>query len=148
MSKKKPFNELDRKTKLIVIVILSFLVLLGLFIILGIFFLGMVGLFQLLGVTYESNRSLVFFGLLVLTLGFLFEVLAKLVKAQIINVKKAHLHVRVGIDILFTWFTVYIVDELIVSVAMHMWSQWIFALLLVAIDYAFDDRKIRNEKLA
>ncbi|MFG6147160.1 regulatory YrvL family protein [Halobacillus sp. B23F22_1] len=148
MSKKKPFNELDRKTKLVVIVILSFLVLLGLFIILGVFFLGMVGLFQLLGVTYESNRSLVFFGLLVITLGFLFEVLAKLIKAQIISGKKAHLNIRVGIDILFTWFTVYIVDELIVSVAMHLWSQWIFALLLVALDYAFDDRKIRNEKLA
>ncbi|MCP3027403.1 YrvL family regulatory protein [Halobacillus sp. A5] len=146
MSKKKPFNELDSKTKLMVITSLTFLVLLGLFFLLGVFFLGMVGLFQLLGVDYESNRSLVWFGMMVFAIGFIFEALAKLIKA--VKVKRAGLQFIIGIDLLFTWVSVYIVDELIAGVTMHFWSQWIFALLLVAVDYAFDDRKIRKEKLA
>ncbi|WP_159462123.1 YrvL family regulatory protein [Halobacillus sp. Marseille-P3879] len=146
MSKKKPFNELDGKTKMMVITSLTFLVLLGLFFLLGVFFLGMVGLFKLLGVSYESNRSLVLFGMLVFAVGFLFEALAKLIKAS--KVKKAGLQAIIAVDLLFTWVTVYIVDEIITGVTMHFWSQWIFALLLVAVDYAFDDRKIKREKLA
>ncbi|MCP3030991.1 regulatory YrvL family protein [Halobacillus sp. A1] len=151
MSKKKPFNELETKTKVVVISSLSFIILLGIALVLGVLFLGMVGLFQVLGVTYESNRSLILFGVLVFVIGAFFELLSKLLISLSLRyqfIRSQRVRVKIAVDLLVTWTAVYIVDEIVASVSMHFWSQWIFALLLVALDYAFDDRKLKQKKLA
>ncbi|MFC7319523.1 YrvL family regulatory protein [Halobacillus campisalis] len=151
MSKKKPFNELETKTKVVVISSLSFIILLGLALVLGVLFLGMVGLFQVLGVTYESNRSLILFGVLVFVIGAFFEILSKLFISISIRsnfIRSQRVRVKIAVDLLVTWTAIYIVDEIVASVTMHFWSQWIFAFLLVALDYAFDDRKLKQKKLA
>ncbi|MFC7062483.1 YrvL family regulatory protein [Halobacillus seohaensis] len=151
MSKKKPFNELDIKTRVIFITSLSFIILFGITVVLVGFFLGMVGFFQVTGVTYASKQSLLLFGTLVFLIGFIFEVFGKIVTSYSLKFQlksSAYLKVKIAIEFLFAWFAVYAVNKVVASVSMPLWSQGVFALLLIAVDYAFDDRQLKKQKLA
>ncbi|MCA1012737.1 regulatory YrvL family protein [Halobacillus halophilus] len=148
--KKHRFRHSFRKDKSTVFISMGILLLLGITIIFGVFFFGMVGLFQLMGVSYESVSSLLLFGVLIFILGLLFEAAAKIVK-MISSYTKPSPSVftvwRIFVDLLFTWLTIYTVDELVSQVTMVLWSEWFFTCLLVIVDYVFDEKK-HTKKLA
>jgi len=148
--KKHRFRHSFRKDKSAVFISVGFLLLLGIIIIFGVFFFGMVGLFKLMGVSYESVSSLLLFGVLIFILGLLFEAAAKIVKMFSLYSKPSpsvFLIWRIFVDLLFTWLTIYTVDELVSQVTMVLWSEWFFTFLLVTADYVFDEKK-QTKKLA
>ncbi|MGP4076223.1 YrvL family regulatory protein [Halobacillus sp. K22] len=71
--KKHRFRHSFRKDKSMVFISVGFLLLLGITTVFGVFFFGMVGLFELMGVSYESGWSLLLFGVLISILGLFFE---------------------------------------------------------------------------
>ncbi|UOQ45180.1 regulatory YrvL family protein [Halobacillus salinarum] len=133
---------------LITILSVVLLILLTAGAIFGGFFFGMVGLFEVIGVSYTSAWSLLLFAILVLLLGFFFEIMAKMVKALSVLAKPSPYVLRIWkpiVDTGFTWLTIYTVDELVKHVSLTAVSEWIFAVLLVVVDYLFDDKK-KNQK--
>ncbi|WP_179133925.1 YrvL family regulatory protein [Halobacillus massiliensis] len=151
MAKKRPFNELDRKTRTIVILSLFAVILLASLMIFFTFLLFMTGIFQLTDVTYETRRALVWFAMLLILVGFLLGALGKFISILLYAMKlprNVYFHVKLTISFFLAWAAVYIVNQIITSVTMHYWSQWVFAGVLIAADYAIDGRKLKREKLA
>ncbi len=104
----------------------------------------MVGLFELIGVTYSSNLGLLLFALLVFVLGFLFEAAAKMIITVSRLVQPSpfvFLLWKSIVYLTFTWLTIYTVDELVRDVTMTLGAEWIFAIALVVVDYVFDEKR-------
>lgn len=134
-----------------VFLFISVLVVLTLIVVFGGFFLGMVGLFNIMGVVYDSTLSLFIFAFLIFLLGFFFELIGKFIKFSSKKLKpSSHTFFmwKVVLDMSITWLTIYTVDELVTSVEMLFWSEMVFALLLIVIDYVFDNKKVQLKKLA
>ncbi|MBH0230426.1 regulatory YrvL family protein [Halobacillus yeomjeoni] len=141
----------NRGEKQRIILFISLLLTLTLTIVFSGFFLGTMGFFKVMGVTYKSNYGVFLFALLVFAVGFFFELGGKFLKSMSQKLKPAPYLLEIWktvLDISMTWLTIYTVDELVTSVHMLLWSEWIFALLLVIIDYVFDEKKTQLKKLA
>ncbi|MGG1243002.1 YrvL family regulatory protein [Bacillus cabrialesii] len=73
------FKDLNLSSKLIVIVSIILIAAIALAVIFGGFFFGMKGLFSILGITYDSNQTLVLFLLVCFAAGLIIDPLTKIV---------------------------------------------------------------------
>ncbi|MFQ3545298.1 YrvL family regulatory protein [Halobacillus rhizosphaerae] len=144
MRNKRSFRRSPGTARIFVLLSIGILFIFTSSLIFGGFFLSMVGLFELIGVTYSSKLGLLLFALLVFMLGFLFEAAAKM----IITVSRlaqpspfVFLLWKSIVYLTFTWLTIYTVDELVRNVTMTLGAEWIFALALVVVDYVFDEKR-------
>ncbi|MCY8164358.1 regulatory YrvL family protein, partial [Bacillus inaquosorum] len=88
------FKEVKLSSKLIVIVSIILIVAIALAVIFGGYFFGMKGLFSILGITYDSNQTLVLFILVCFAAGLIIDPLTMIVSmilAKSLSLKKTAL---------------------------------------------------------
>ncbi|MBU2659039.1 YrvL family regulatory protein [Bacillus cabrialesii] len=136
------FKDLNLSSKLIVIVSIILIAAIALAVIFGGFFFGMKGLFSILGITYDSNQTLVLFLLVCFAAGLIIDPLTKIVSMIL---AKSFLLKNTA---LFA-FTLYFVSNFITICFADYFMQSIFipdvllfviSALLALIELAFDNQ--------
>lgn len=125
---------------LAVVLIISF----GIAIIMGGSILGLAGFFHLIGVTYESTGTLFLFLVYCFVVGIVFEIVEVIILFQLRNTTMPQWSMfiwTICIKFGLIWAVIHIVNELMTTIHLTWYAEIYTALLIVAIDMAFDDNK-------
>lgn len=128
---------------------ITILAALSVAIVLGAFLFGMVGLFYLFGVKYDSVSSVLWFVLLFFIVGILSDVFANTLMKKITKIikgKKSSMVLRNIIHVGFTFLTFYLVDWLVKGIDTGYLFELVAAILFVLLDWAFDSKEKENKQ--
>ncbi|MFD1350837.1 regulatory YrvL family protein [Oceanobacillus caeni] len=142
--KNDSFRNMNKKEKLATIIGIALLIILAVGFVFGLFFFGLAGIFELLGVRYESIWSLVVFVINFIILGIIVELFSKVIfKLSVRNItgKRKVILIRAIIEGTSNWLVLFMVDELMTSITLSLKTEIIIALLLTVIEIVFDDDK-------
>jgi hypothetical protein len=110
--------------------------------ILVLYFFGMAAIFELLGVQYNSNWSLVVFVVSFFILGVIVELFTKAIfKLSVRNItgKIKMFFIRISFESTSNWLVLFTVDEFMRSITLSLKIEIIISLLLALLEMAFDD---------
>ena len=110
--------------------------------ILVLYFFGMAAIFELLGVQYNSNWSLVVFVVSFFILGVIVEMFTKAIfKLSVRNItgKIKMFFIRISFESTSNWLVLFTVDEFMRSITLSLKIEIIISLLLALLEMAFDD---------
>ena len=149
--KEVSFRDRSIKGKIASIAGITLLIVLVIVFVFGFYFFGLAGIFELLGVQYESIWSLVIFIVGVLILSFFVELFSKaiyILLALKISGKIQRLLTRGSIETVSNWFVLFTVDEFMNSITISFQAEIIIALLIAVTEIAFDgdEDKEKTEK--
>ncbi|MBY7144974.1 hypothetical protein KFZ56_18315 [Virgibacillus sp. NKC19-3] len=135
------FYNMNRKGKIATIIGIALLIILVIGLVLGIYFVGLTGIFNLLGVEYESIWSLVLFTISFFILGTIVELFSKpvfKVLVQHLTGKMEVLWTIFTIEAVSNWIVLFTVDEFMQSITLSLETEIIVALLIAAVEIIFD----------
>ena len=138
------FRDMNIKEKMATVTGLAFLIILVVGFVLGLYFFGLAGVFELLGVQYESIWSLIVFVLSFFILGIFVELFSKAIfKLSVRNIrgKIKVFFIRISFEGTSNWLVLFAVDEFMKSITLSLKTEIIIALLLAIIEIVFDDDK-------
>lgn len=144
MHTEKPFRKESLKEKIIIIAIIACVAAVALLMIIGLYYFGLLGLFKLLDVHYDSLTSLFLFVLFFLFLSAIGEIIIKAIKILIDAIIPSNVLKRLLTFLLIfsvIWICFSIADIQVTSVKMGSWVQMITTLLLSLIELSFDSPK-------
>ena len=110
--------------------------------ILVLYFFGMAAAFELLGVQYNSNWSLIVFVVSFFILGVIVELFTEAIfKLSVRNIigKMKVLFIRISFESTSNWLVLFTVDEFMRSITLSLKMEVIIALLLAVLEMAFGD---------
>lgn len=146
------FRGMNKKEKMATTIRIVLLIILVIGFVFGIYFFGLAGLFEVLGVHYESVWSLVIFVLGLLFIGIIFEVFSKVVfKLTVRNMsgKAKILFIQFIIESITNWVVLFTVDELMTSITLSLNTEVIIAVFIALFEIAFtDDKEVNEDKAA
>lgn len=141
-NKNKPFKSRDLFDKIFSFVAVGIIVVIAISIVFGAFFFGIAGVFNLLGVQYESWYSFLLFILLFWGIGFIADMIAipmiKVLSNYISN-KYKHFFMTFIIDCIFMLFSLHMADEFMSSITIPLTTELITVIILFMAEYALDD---------
>lgn len=135
------------KEKITTAIVVSVLIIFVIGFVLGVYFFGMVGVFKLLGVQYESTWSLVIFVISFVLLSLIVELFSNVLfklSVQTMTEKIKIFLIRLSYGIISNWLVLFIVDEFMNSITLSLKTEIIIAIFLGIIEIAFDDEKDRS----
>lgn len=138
------FRNLSLKDKTIVIGSISLLIIFALVVVASSYFFGILGFFKLIGVTYDSTKSLALFIFLIFLLGLLTDFLGGILKLLFSNLgltKQIVWSIKIGIDSFFSWIVIYTTDELMQSISLSTNAELLLVCLFVLVEVAFSDKQ-------
>ncbi|MBT2606539.1 hypothetical protein J7E55_26625 [Bacillus sp. ISL-53] len=138
------FRDMNIKEKMATVTGLAFLIILVVGFVLGLYFFGLAGVFELLGVQYESIWSLIVFVVSFFILGIIVELFSKAIfklSVQNITGKIKVFFIRISFEGTSNWLVLFAVDEFMKSITLSLKTEIIIALLLAIIEIVFDDDK-------
>lgn len=145
LSDNKSFKEETFRMKLFIIITITFLLIASISFILGLFFFGTVGLFNILGVHYDSIRSIILFVLAYFLISFISDILVKVMKAFMVHSKKWNdSQITMGyfvISFLVNLMLISFINKFMHSIEINLWTQVIMAIILAILDIVFDNEK-------
>ncbi|MCU7741516.1 regulatory YrvL family protein [Priestia megaterium] len=127
--------------KAFTVIFITLIVTITISLMLGAFVFGFVGLFEILGVQYDSFLSLLIFLLLFFIIGFIVDFLSIFlinIFSQQIKSSKRKFLVRLVIDCSFSWFAIHNADELISSISISSITELIAVFLLFLLEVVMD----------
>lgn len=143
-------DDLGLIGKIMVITLLVLLVLFALTVVIGGFFFGFLGFFHLFGVEYDSIGSVVLF----VVFSFLLGIVVDLVPGALYRIYAPRMQgkykiatVQIAVDTVFSWITLFTIDEFMNSITIPLATEIAAALLLALMEIVFDD-KGKKGKLA
>lgn len=108
----------------------------------GIYFFGIAGVFNLLGVEYDTVWSLLLFVFSFYFLGIIVEIFSKVIfeltTLYIIGKFKVTV-IRVCIEFASNWLVLYTVDEFMSSITLSIKTEITIALLIAVLEIVFED---------
>lgn len=138
------FKNMNVKAKTATIIGFTLFIMLILSFVLGMFFFGFAGVFELLGVYYQSIWSLVIFVVSYFILGFFVDLffgsVAALSVQNITEDVKAFV-IQVIFGFVSNWIVLVTVDTLMESIILSQQTKLMLALLLGMLDAVFDNKK-------
>ncbi|WP_200416471.1 YrvL family regulatory protein [Virgibacillus salexigens] len=143
------FRDMNIREKTATIVGIGSLIILVLSFVIGLYFFGLAGIFELLGVQYNSIWSLAIFVISFLILGIIVEIFFKVIyKLSVRNItgRIKVFFVRISVAALSNWLVLFTVDEFMKSMILSIRSEIIIALLLVILEVVFDDDKYKRKE--
>lgn len=146
MDEEKTFKEENMKTKIFIVLSMSFLVLGSLAFLFGIYFFGIAGIFNLLGIHYDSVWSLFWFGLFYFLLDSIFDIITKAFILLLEHSSLNNFWTGLGIHFVVVWSLISLLNLLMESISMTIASQMIAALIIAIIEVVLD-KNGREEKL-
>ncbi|MCY8674409.1 regulatory YrvL family protein [Bacillus spizizenii] len=135
-------KDFSLRSKLIGIVSIAFIVAIALVVILGGYFFGLKGLFSILGLTYDSNQTLVLFILVCFAVGLIIDPLTKVVSmilARSLSLKKTALFAFI-LYFVSNFITICFADYFMQSIYIPDVFLVVISALMTFIELAFDDR--------
>ncbi|WP_010530219.1 YrvL family regulatory protein [Lentibacillus jeotgali] len=145
------FKNMSLKEKTATVIGMTLLTILIAGFVLGIYFFGFAGVFELLGVQYQSIWSLVIFVVSFFVLGFLidlpFEAMSKLSVEKLTGNIAAFL-VELFFGFASNWIALVTVDVFVGSIELSLEAKLIISLLLAVLEPVFDSKNEKNEKVA
>ncbi|TLF57633.1 regulatory YrvL family protein [Bacillus spizizenii] len=135
-------KDFSLRSKLIEIVSIAFIVAIALVVILGGYFFGLKGLFSILGLTYDSNQTLVLFILVCFAVGLIIDPLTKVVSmilARSLSLKKTALFAFI-LYFVSNFITICFADYFMQSIYIPDVGREGISALMAFIELAFDDR--------
>lgn len=135
-------KDFSLRSKLIEIVSIAFIVAIALVVILGGYFFGLKGLFSILGLTYDSNQTLVLFILVCFVVGLIIDPLTKVVSmilARSLSLKKTALFAFI-LYFVSNFITICFADYFMQSIYIPDVFLVVISALMAFIELAFDDR--------
>ncbi|MGK9265934.1 regulatory YrvL family protein [Bacillus inaquosorum] len=136
------FKEVKLSSKLIVIVSIILIVAIALAVIFGGYFFGMKGLFSILGITYDSNQTLVLFILVCFAAGLIIDPLTMIVSmilAKSLSLKKTALFAFI-LYFISHFITICFADYFMQSIYIPDVLLFVISALMAFIELAFDDQ--------
>ncbi|MFE0505100.1 YrvL family regulatory protein [Peribacillus butanolivorans] len=143
-NKNDSFRDMNIKEKMTTVAGIVFLIILVVGFVMGLYFFGLVGVFELLGVQYESIRSLVVFVVSFFILGIIVELFFKAIfelSVRNITGKIKVFFIRISFEGTSNLLVLFAVDEVMKSITLSLKTEIIIALLLAIIEIVFDDDK-------
>ena len=142
--KNESFREMTIKEKMATVAGIALLIIMVAGFIFGLYFFGLAGIFELLGVQYESYWSLVVFVVSFFIIGIIVELFFKVIfKLFVRNItgKIKVLFFRTIFEGTSNWLVLFTVDEFMKSIALTLKTEIIIALLLAILEIVFDNDK-------
>ncbi|KXJ36437.1 hypothetical protein AX282_04240 [Bacillus spizizenii] len=134
-------KDFNLRSKLIEIVSITFIVAIALVVIFGGYFFGIKGLFSILGVTYDSNQTLVLFILVCFAVGLIIDPLTKIISmilARSLSLKKTALFAFI-LYFVSNFITICFADYYMQSIYIPDVLLVVISALMAFIELAFDD---------
>lgn len=146
MEKEKSFKEESAVTKFVIVLSMIFLIAVPLTFLFGIYFFGMSGLFNVLGIQYESLWSLFWFALLYFVLDSFADVV-KMVFVQLLNqMSIANFWTVLTTNFLVIWALLSLMNLLMDSITMSINTQLIAAAIIAVIEVALNKISRKEEQ--
>ncbi|MEW9676320.1 regulatory YrvL family protein [Lentibacillus sp. L22] len=143
------FENMNVKEKAATIIGLTLFIILVIAFVLGIFFFGFAGVFELLGIHYQSIWSLFIFVVSFFILGFVvdlfFDAIRKLSVQNTSGNMKAFF-IQVLVAFVANWIVIVTVDAFMKSITLSLGTKTIVALLLAILEPIFDNKKEQRKK--
>lgn len=133
-------KDFNLRSKLIEIVSITFIVAIALVVIFGGYFFGIKGLFSILGVTYDSNQTLVLFILVCFAVGLIIDPLTKIISmilARSLSLKKTALFAFI-LYFVSNFITICFADYYMQSIYIPDVLLVVISALMAFIELAFD----------
>ncbi|MEH7254608.1 YrvL family regulatory protein [Neobacillus niacini] len=141
-SEDKSFKEETVGKKFLIVTVISVLIIFAIAFVFGIYYFGILGVFNLLGVEYESLYSLFLFVIFYFLLGLIGEIVIKalmiLVSAFSIN-NFATMLFEFLINFLVNWSIISILNLLMQSIHISMVTQVIAASIISVIEITLEN---------
>ncbi|SDM63274.1 YrvL family regulatory protein [Bacillus sp. OK048] len=141
-SEDKSFKEETVGKKFLIVTVISVLIIFPIAFVFGIYYFGILGVFNLLGVEYESLYSLFLFVIFYFLLGLIGEIVIKalmiLVSAFSIN-NIATMLVEFLINFLVNWSIISFLNLLMQSIHISMVTQVIAASIIAVIEITLEN---------
>ncbi|PKG23897.1 YrvL family regulatory protein [Niallia nealsonii] len=144
MKTEKPFRKEPLKEKIIIIAIIAFAVSVILLMIIGLYYFGLLGLFHLLNVHYDSLKSLFLFVLVFLLISVIGDIIIKVLRIFIHAIIPSNwLQLFLSFLLIFSiiWTCFSIADNWMDSVQLGSSVQLITTLIFSLVELAFDGPK-------
>ncbi len=129
------------KEKLLIMIGVMILIIMAMGIVFGGYFFGLAGVFELLGVQYNSVWSLFVFVMGFFILGIFVELITKVIfvlSTRNIREKVYVLMIRLSLEFLSNWLVLFTVDELMKGITLSWKTEVMIALLLAVVERIFD----------
>ena len=129
--------------------LIALLIILAVGFVLVLYFFGMAAAFELLGVQYDSNWSLVVFVVSFFILGVIVELFTKAIfKLSVRNIagKMKVCFIRFSFESTSNWLVLFTVDEFMRSITLSLKMEVIIALLLAVLEMVFDDDEDKSPR--
>nr|WP_106782880.1 YrvL family regulatory protein [Lysinibacillus timonensis] len=139
--KNSSFRDMNIKEKIITILGIALLLILVSCFVLGLYFFGIVGVFELLGVEYNSIWSVVVFVVSFFILGVIVELFTKAILKLCIQkgTGKTEMFIfRIIFEGASNWLVLFIVDSLMTDISLITKTEIIIALIVALIEVTFD----------
>lgn len=141
----KSFKEETFGAKVFIIITMSILVVGAISFVIAIYYFGIVGLFNILGVHYDSLSSLFWFVASYFLLGIIGDIFIKIMNTLM---KKSYKWNQLQLNIGFLIFSFFVnlaivsfLNYVMHSIDLEIWAQFILALIAALIDVIFDSEK-------
>ncbi|WP_102027784.1 YrvL family regulatory protein [Salirhabdus sp. Marseille-P4669] len=129
------------KEKLLIMIGVMILIIMAMGIVFGGYFFGLAGVFELLGVQYNSVWSLFVFVMGFFILGIFVELITKVIfvlSTRNTRDKAYVLMIRLSLEFLSNWLVLFTVDELMKGITLSWKTEVMIALLLAVVERIFD----------
>lgn len=145
--KEESFRNMTLKDKMLTIVGITLLIIFVIGVIFGFYFFGMAGIFELLGIYYESIWSLVVFVVSFFLLGLMIEIIFKAIYSLAVEKiagKVKRLFTRLVMEVFANWLVLFTVDEVMRSITISFTSEILVAFLIAIFEFIFEEKKDVN----
>lgn len=149
MNTEKPFRKELLKEKIIIIALIVFAVSAILLLIIALYYFGLLGIFHLLNVHYDSLKSLFLFVLIFLLISVIGDLIIKVLRVFIYAIiPSSRLQLFLSFLLIFSiiWTGFSIADKWMDSVQLGNVVQLITTLIFSLVELAFDSPKKDNFK--
>lgn len=142
-------QSMKEKTKTIIGMTLFSVFIIG--IIVGIYFLGIVGIFEILGVQYQSIWSLIIFVISIFILGLPVDLILGAMadlSVEKISGKITAFIIQFLFGFATNWIVIFTVDAFMSSINLSLGTKLVVPLILTFFESVFGDEKEKHEKAA
>ncbi|WP_052131597.1 YrvL family regulatory protein [Planococcus sp. CAU13] len=147
MENDKSFKEESPKDKVFIILVMTLLVGGSLAFVFGIYFFGIAGLFNILGVQYDSVWSLFWFGVFFFILDSFADVIKMTFTVLLDHLSIANAATLFAINFLVIWAVLSLLNLLMDSITISIDAQLIAAAVIALIELTLNKNGRKEEQL-
>lgn len=134
----KPFKDESVGIKIVVVIAISLLIIVALTFLFSVYYFGILGVFKLLGVSYDSSLSLLLFVLFFFLFSFIGDVIIKVFHHLFSVINRKSFTTMLLIHFLVTWSIISLLTFLMSSIQMSTVTQIVIAFIIAMIEVVLD----------